>query len=99
MTTTNERNIGVAAPVRVPPNLSTLIGLIGDFAAARVAEVQQLAERYLNSRDELEIIGMAELRRRLATGTGDKPIVRGFAGESKNLKEPLCEFKIGSGFQ
>jgi DNA-binding transcriptional ArsR family regulator len=41
---------------------------IRDFAAAKVAEVQRLAEQYLNSGDELEAISIVELRRRLATG-------------------------------
>ena len=41
---------------------------IRDFAAVRVAEVQRLAERYLNRFDELQAVSMAELRRRLATG-------------------------------
>jgi len=41
---------------------------IRDFAAAKVAEVQRLAEQYLNRRDDLEAVSIAELRRRLATG-------------------------------
>jgi rhodanese-related sulfurtransferase/biotin operon repressor len=41
---------------------------IRDFAAAKVAEVQRLAEQYLNRGDELEAVSIAELRRRLATG-------------------------------
>jgi len=41
---------------------------IRDFAAAKVAEVQRLAEQHLNRGDELEAVSIAELRRRLATG-------------------------------
>jgi DNA-binding transcriptional ArsR family regulator len=41
---------------------------IRDFAAAKVAEVQRLAEQHLNTSDELEAISIAELRRRFATG-------------------------------
>jgi rhodanese-related sulfurtransferase/biotin operon repressor len=41
---------------------------IRDFAAVKVAEVQRLAEQYLNRCDELEALSIAELRRRLATG-------------------------------
>jgi rhodanese-related sulfurtransferase/biotin operon repressor len=41
---------------------------IRDFAAVKVAEVHRLAEQYLNSRDELEAVSIAELRRRLVTG-------------------------------
>jgi rhodanese-related sulfurtransferase len=41
---------------------------IRDFAAAKVAEVQRLAEYYLNRGNELEAVSIAELRRRLATG-------------------------------
>jgi rhodanese-related sulfurtransferase len=41
---------------------------IRDFAAVKVAEVQRLSEQYLHSRDELEALSIAELRRRLATG-------------------------------
>jgi rhodanese-related sulfurtransferase len=41
---------------------------IRDFAAAKVAEVQRLADQYLNKFDELEAVSMAELRRRLNTG-------------------------------
>ena len=40
---------------------------IRDFAASRLAEVQQLAERYLDKYDQLEAVTIAELRRRLAT--------------------------------
>jgi rhodanese-related sulfurtransferase len=41
---------------------------IRDFAAVKAAEVQRLSEQYLHSRDELEALSIAELRRRLATG-------------------------------
>jgi rhodanese-related sulfurtransferase/biotin operon repressor len=41
---------------------------IRDFAAVKVAKVQRLAEEYLNRRDELEAVSIAELRRRLTTG-------------------------------
>jgi rhodanese-related sulfurtransferase/predicted transcriptional regulator len=41
---------------------------IRDFAAVKVAEVQRLAEQYLNKFDELEAVSIAELRRRLAIG-------------------------------
>jgi rhodanese-related sulfurtransferase len=40
---------------------------IRDFAAVKVAKVQRLAEEYLNRRDELEAVSIAELRRRLTT--------------------------------
>jgi rhodanese-related sulfurtransferase len=41
---------------------------IRDFATIKVAEVQRLSKQYLHSRDELEALSIAELRRRLATG-------------------------------
>jgi rhodanese-related sulfurtransferase/biotin operon repressor len=41
---------------------------IRDFAAVKIAEVQRLAEQYLNRFDELEAVSIAELRRRLGTG-------------------------------
>jgi rhodanese-related sulfurtransferase len=41
---------------------------IRDFAAVNVAEVQRLAEQYLNKSGELEALTIAELRRRLAIG-------------------------------
>jgi rhodanese-related sulfurtransferase len=40
---------------------------IRNFAAARSAAVQQLAERYLDKHDQLEAVTIAELRRRLVT--------------------------------
>jgi len=41
---------------------------IRDFAAARVAEVHRLAEKYLREPGQPETISIAQLRRRLATG-------------------------------
>ena len=41
---------------------------IRDFAAVKVAEVQRLAQQYLNRCDELEAVSIAELRQRLASG-------------------------------
>jgi rhodanese-related sulfurtransferase/predicted transcriptional regulator len=40
---------------------------IRNFAATRLAEVQRLAERYLEKHDQLEAVTIAELRRRLVT--------------------------------
>jgi rhodanese-related sulfurtransferase len=41
---------------------------IRDFAAVKVAEVQRLAEQYLDRCDQLAAVTIAELRRRLAAG-------------------------------